>query len=688
MKLKQLLSLLLALIMAVSVVSVFASCRIGGEDEPETTAPSQSKVTCETVTESGSVIADFTYYAIVGEDGVMTLYKTAAGRDNADAGELVTDVAVAVTAQGVEVATPIAAGSSSMQIEVYRFDRDFEEESVSDPKGNVYLLAEYGYKFATDTDIALLENVTGKTVSILLAELNATITEATRRTLTVDQSGRFLCDVVTEGGVATNVFAYYGVIGEEGKVTLYKTAEGRENADASELVNDVAITVKATGIEVATSIPEAPQSKQTELYVFDKELPKYDGIPPIAGTGYASAHAEVRYASEQEKSHFDEEGYSSEVLFGMANSGRTVYFDTYGRMYSVKTEGDLQTVEWIYHFSVDENGVIIRYKTEAGRDSQDAADVVKDENSFFLSPDGRRMEWHQEILNGYSTKVVTFFDFLKTISENEPEVKNKIYLSNEETPLIWIFDRDLVLTGMQGSRVLYTYYGKIMNSNMIFYTDSDAREYDDQNYLVPDLAGIVLPCIDTIVLPDGTEVRYNAAYSNTAAPTLSFKSDIQTEYIAASRLSIDISESVVTNSDGGLVFEWFEGTGMWKEHIDHAPRTEGEYTLRVITKPTAQYAMAQKDIAITIISLEEMTAGYTAINMGDLIDRISNGLWFKTQKGQSFIINYTCDERKDINYCIHFTELSEGSQVRVLRLRQRFQIHLPLVRSRLRHGWL
>ena len=61
MKLKQLLSLLLALIMAVSVVSVFASCRIGGEDEPETTAPSQSKVTCETVTESGSVIADFTY---------------------------------------------------------------------------------------------------------------------------------------------------------------------------------------------------------------------------------------------------------------------------------------------------------------------------------------------------------------------------------------------------------------------------------------------------------------------------------------------------------------------------------------------------------------------------------------------------------------------------------------------------
>ena len=80
-------------------------------------------------------------------------------------------------------AAAIAAGSSSMQIEVYRFDRDFEEESVSDPKGNVYLLGEYGYKFATDSDIALLENNIGffsksKNADAMISEIRDKIAKA------------------------------------------------------------------------------------------------------------------------------------------------------------------------------------------------------------------------------------------------------------------------------------------------------------------------------------------------------------------------------------------------------------------------------------------------------------------------------------------------------------------------------
>ena len=237
---------------------------------------------CSDVMMSGVTVTVFSYYGVIGNDGIVTLYKTAEGRDNADAGELVNDVAITVTAKGMEVATPISEGSESVRIERYVFDQ-VPDETVTQVLGNGYRHGEYRFLFDSAEALAAFEAEKGKTVAEILAELNEAASLADRR-LTVKQDGRFDCfDIVTDG-VFVSSFRVYGVIGKDGAVTLYKTAEGRDNAAESELVTDVAITVTAKGIEVATPVSEGSMSVLIATFVFDKSLAL--GTVDIQGNSY------------------------------------------------------------------------------------------------------------------------------------------------------------------------------------------------------------------------------------------------------------------------------------------------------------------------------------------------------------------------------------------------------------------
>lgn len=736
------------------------------------TVTDDGKVVCEIVTESGSVISEFTYFAVVGENGVMTLYKTAAGRENVDANELVSGISITVTSTGVEIATPISVGSESVQIEVYQFDKDFEKESVSDPKGNVYKLSEYGFKFANEADIAVLESAEGKTVAEIISALNASITESVYRTLTVDKNGRFVCTSVKEGGVTATVFSYYGVIGDDGEVTLYKTATGRENADAKELVTDVAVDVTAKGIEVATPMFVGSESSQIEVFAFDKKLeessadvlgssylldnynyqfdsaealaafeaengktvvqvlaeeraelassygkrltvaknysvklylnlasnvnvvalrgyadiaddgtvtlyktaegrdskdandlvntdivikvtssgielaypitggwhieiyafdevlPVYNGIPTVAGTSFESVGSEIRYMNAIEKQRLDQEDMTSEVIFSQISGKRTVYLDSYGRIFCVKTVSGVDTVEWLYYFIVNEDGSITRYKTENGRDSGLASDIVKDGMYFSVSPDGSKLEFLQEVSDGYATLAVVHMNFKENVQEDSPKLTEKVYLSGASTPLIWVFDENGVLTAFQNNAILYTYYAKVIAGKVSFYTDPDARDMGDENYLVSSLSADLLLNGSVLLLSNGTTLHYNDAYTKAQTPTLSFGSNVKTEYVEASNLNIDLSGNLTTNSNGAKIFQWFEGRGMYKSPITSAPKTEGEYTLRVTTVPTSNYKTAAVEIVITVVTYEEFTEDCVEVTMQNTVT---------LRKGQKYI---------------------------------------------------
>jgi len=754
------------------------------------TVTDDGKVVCETVTESGSTVSVFTYFSVVGEDGVMTLYQTAAGRENADASDLVTDVAITVTAHGIEIATPILAGSESVQIEVYQFDKDFEEESVSDPKGNAYKLSEYGFKFASEADIAALESAEGKTVAEIISALNASISESNYRTLTVDKNGRFVCTAVKEGGVTATVFDYYGVLGDDGKVTLYKTATGRENADENELVSDVTITAKATGIEVATPIfagsdsvrievfafdkkleessadvlgsaylldnynyrfdstealsafeaengktvtqvlaeeraelassygkrltvaknysvklylnlasnvnvvalrgyadiaddgavtlyktAEGRDSKDAnalvntdivikvtssgielaypitggwhiEIYAFDEVLPVYNGIPTVAGTSFESVGSEIRYMNAIEKQRLDQEGMTSELIFSQISGKRTVYLDSYGRIFSVKTVSGVDTVEWLYYFTVNEDGSITRYKTENGRDNGLASDIVKDGMYFSVSPDGSKLEFLQEVSHGYATLAVVHMNFKENVQEDAPKLSEKVYLSGVSTPLIWVFDENGALTAFQNNAILYTYYAKVIAGKVSFYTDPDARDMGDENYLVSSLSADLLLNGSVLLLSNGTTLHYNDAYTKAKTPTLSFGSNVKTEYVEAGNLNIDLSGNLTTNSNGAKIFQWFEGKGMYKSPITSAPKTEGEYTLRVTTVPTANYQTASTEIVITVVTYEEFTEDCVRITLpSDPLSRYEMATRTVTlRKGQKYIVDVVVTE--------------------------------------------
>ena len=49
---------------------------------------------------------------------------------------------------------------------------------------------------------------------------------------------------------------------------------------------------------------------------------------------------------------------TSEVIFSLISGKRTVYLDSYGRIFCVKTVSGVDTVEWLYYFTVNEDGSI------------------------------------------------------------------------------------------------------------------------------------------------------------------------------------------------------------------------------------------------------------------------------------------------------------------------------------------
>ena len=416
--------------------------------------------------------------------------------------------------------------------------------------------------------------------------------------------------------LASNVNAValrgYADIADDGTVTLYKTAEGRDSKDTNDLVNtDIVIKVTSSGIELAYPITGG---WHIEIYAFDEVLPVYNGIPTVAGTSFESVGSEIRYMNTIEKQRLDQEGMTSEVIFSQISGKRTVYLDSYGRIFCVKTVSGVDTVEWLYYFTVNEDGSITRYKTENGRDNGLASDIVKDGMYFSVSPDGSKLEFLQVVAPGYATLAVVHMNFKENVQEDAPKLTEKVYLSGASTPLICVFDENGVLTAFQNNAILYTYYAKLIAGKVSFYTDPDARDLGDENYLVSSLSADLLLNGSVLLLSNGTTLHYNDAYTKAKTPTLSFGSNVKTEYVEVSNLNIDLSGNVTTNSDGAKIFQWFEGKGMYKTPITSAPKTEGEYTLRVTTVPTANYQTASAEIVITVITYDELVYGATTVS--------------------------------------------------------------------------
>jgi hypothetical protein len=67
---------------------------------------------------------------------------------------------------------------------------------------------------------------------------------------------------------------------------------------------------------------------------------------------------------------------------------------------------------------------------------------------------------------------------------------------------------------------------------------------------------------------------------------------------------------------------------MYKTPITSAPKTEGEYTLRVTTVPTTNYQMASAEIVITVITYEEFTEDCIQVTMQNTVT---------LRKGQKYI---------------------------------------------------
>jgi hypothetical protein len=312
-------------------------------------------------------------------------------------------------------------------------------------------------------------------------------------------------------------------------------------------------------------------------------------------------------------------------ILNILSQKRSIYLDSYGRIYAMSANGD---VEWLYYFTVNDDGSITRYKTEDGRDKGLASDVVKDSKYFFVSPDGSKLEFRQQIASGYGTLAVIHLNFKETVQEEKPELTDKVYLSDASTPLIWVFGENGVLTAFQNNAILYTYYAKVIAGKMSFYTDPDARDLGDAHYLVPSLGADLLRNGSVLLLSDGTTLHYNDVYTKAKTPTLYFNSNTQTEYIEVYNLSIDLSGDVITNSDGTQIFQWFEGKGMYKTPIASAPKTEGEYTLRVTTVPTANYKTAAVEIVITVVTYEEFTEDCIQVTLGNTVT---------LRKGQKYI---------------------------------------------------
>jgi hypothetical protein len=407
----------------------------------------------------------------------VTLYKTAEGRDNADESALVTDVAITVTAKGIEVAVAVPEAPESVQIGIYTFDQAIEQDSFNSVSGNSYLLYGYNYRFDSAEAMEAFEEAMGKTVAEVLAEEKAAITSTNGKRVEFANGGSMRLYQVFDRYTVRVLYGFYD-IAEDGTVTLYTLPLDRE--DKTLVDTDLVIRLTSNGVEIAEPFEGG---WHIEFYQYEKSAPVYNGVPTVAGSCFVSTRDnEIWYESEKEKNYFDRTGMTQSFILNILSQKRSIYLDSYGRIYAMSANGD---VEWLYYFTVNDDGSITRYKTEDGRDKGLASDVVKDSKYFFVSPDGSKLEFRQQIASGYGTLAVIHLDFKETVQEETPELTDKVYLSDASTPLIWVFGENGVLTAFQNNAILYTYYAKVIAGKMSFYTEPDARDLGDAHYLVP-----------------------------------------------------------------------------------------------------------------------------------------------------------------------------------------------------------
>lgn len=614
----------------------------------------------------GGVTSDvFCYYGVIGEGGKVTLYKTAAAKDNADASNLVSDVEITVTAKGIEIATPISAGSSSRQIEIYVFDKAIDKNS-NDVNNKSYVLGGYNYRFDSVEAMNAFEAEKGKTVAEILADEKTALASSYGKRLMIDNDRYLKLYDNLASNVNVVVLKGYADIADDGIVTLYISSQGRKAKDSEALVDtDVTIKFTASGFEFYYPIAGG---SHVELYAFEAELPTYNGIPTVAGSSFESNGGEIRYYSQKEKDYFDGQGYTQSMLLKELEKHRRVYFDTYGRIFSLTEKGN---VEWLYYFSVNGDGNVTLYNTEQGRDNNSQSDVVKNGRYFKISPDGTKLEWRMDIISDYATQVVISLDFKDNISDSDEAIDDLVYISNDTKPLIFVFEDNMKLTAIQDNKILYNYYGKSVNGNIEFYTDSDARDYGDKDYLVKDLSGKILKNRTIIYLDNGTALQYNEDYSNAADTKIYVNDTYRTHYIAIeSKTDVTpASGDITTDSDGGFIIQWFEGRGIYKGKIDKAPTTAGEYTMQIIVFPTANYKLAIKDVSIQIEDWEDYSQGFIEISEPANKNVETPKTTVNLKAGNTYILNFNYTgggtSFTDQDFYLKFTGLDPNTEFRI-----------------------
>ena len=203
-------------------------------------------------------------YYYIAEDGTVTLYTLPLDRE--DKTLVDTDLVIRITSGGVEIAEPFEGG---WHIEFYQYEKSAPVyNGIPTVAGSCFVSTsdnEIWYESEKEKDRF---DGMGMTAELLLG-LNTS-----GNYYYLDQDGRMFC-ITVSGGTQNMAWLYYYTVDENGRITRYKTENGRDNQFKSDVVKDGVyfyVSPDGTSIEMRTELMTGYGTMFVTTLEFDKTI--------------------------------------------------------------------------------------------------------------------------------------------------------------------------------------------------------------------------------------------------------------------------------------------------------------------------------------------------------------------------------------------------------------------------------
>ena len=588
-----------------------ANATVTAESYKMITIDKNGTIVCESISGNGATVSEFTYYVKEWANGEISIYYTAEGRDGADYSDTVKGIGITATADGVEIAYALNDSAQNARIEIFEFDKISDADSIADVDGKIFVTEDFRYVFGSDADMTAFETAHGKTISEIIAQKKSELTASYTR-LTFEKDGRVVCERITRSVVSVIQFQYYADIAEDGTVTLYNTAAGRDSKNQNDIAStDVVLRVTSTGVELTQPISNGSKSLCIESFEFSSELPVFGACPDISGQRYNSGSAYAYFASESELSAFETaQGMTVEKFISANGIGGRIYIDNNGRIFSLTYTNDLN---FIYYMDIESDGTVTLYNTASGRNSKLASDIAKTDMKITVTSDGKSLILTKPLVTGSKNTYVKTFNLSGSFTEsNVPTVANKVYATTDYS-VYWIFDAKENLAYFENSLLNYEYYASVYNGGeMLLFVDDDSRFYGDPNGLASNIEEVTVLINGDFIcvkLTNGKVIWLNQItnYSNLSKPTIVFQEDYDFHYVLSNNMKIDDPldyASVRNNSSAKLQVIWYRDYGDYRERISGTPNKAGNYVFKIVCAPFDSYQAVYLEKQISIVTID------------------------------------------------------------------------------------